>query len=284
MVQLVQSSPQMKRVSRNPQHSFHLRTRPWQIQPFLIAPVLPGETMNNLLMQSRAVTDPLQNPLIGWWNEYYFFYVKHRDLKERDKFTNMVLDQTTDLSSLDAADKVEHYHNKTTGLAIDWVDLCLDVITEEFFRNEGETTATASIGNLPAASVSLDNYLDSATNDADIVGISTDDDLTSTTAGEGDGTAAVTVSEIDQAMRQYQFMRQNNLTDMTYEDFLATYGVRPQKEELHKPELIRFVRDWTYPTNTIDPTDGTPTSACSWAVAERADKKRFFKEPALSLV
>jgi hypothetical protein len=66
---------------------------------------------------------------------------------------------------------------------------------------------------------------------------------------------------------------------MTYEDFLATYGVRPAKEELHKPELIRYLRDWSYPANTIDPTNGTARSAVSWAVAERADKDRFFREP-----
>jgi len=35
--------------------------------------------VENLLIQSRVVTDPLQNSLIGWWQEYYIFYVKHRD-------------------------------------------------------------------------------------------------------------------------------------------------------------------------------------------------------------
>ena len=67
------------RVQRHPKHTFHLFTRPYQIQPFLIAPVLAGETMKNLLLQARVVTDPVQNRLIGWWQEYYFFYVKARD-------------------------------------------------------------------------------------------------------------------------------------------------------------------------------------------------------------
>ena len=68
------------RVTRGPRHSFNLRHRPFQIQPFLLAPVLPGETMKSLLLQSRAVTSPISNPLVGWWLEYYVFYVKHRDL------------------------------------------------------------------------------------------------------------------------------------------------------------------------------------------------------------
>jgi len=44
-------------------------------------------------------------------------------------------------------------------------------------------------------------------------------------------------------------------------------------------ELLRYVRDWTYPVNTVDPSDGSPFSACSWVIAERADKDRFFSEP-----
>jgi len=271
---------QTGRVSRRPSHTFHVRSRPWQIQPFMIAPVLPGETMKSLLMQARVVSDPVNNPLIGWWNEYYFFYVKHRDLEARDLLTSMMLDQTTDLSSLDEADKIEHYHNKTTGDAIDWVDLCLTRVVDEYFRYEGENAATASIGNLPAAGVAVTNYLDSVVNDSDYTDISTDVDLTSTTPGEGDGTAAVKVSEIEAAMRMWEFQRHNNLTDMTYEDYLRTHGVSiPSAAELHKPELIRFVRDWSYPTNTVDPSDGAPSSALSWSVAERADKDRFFREP-----
>ena len=70
---------QQRRVTRRPQHTFQLRHRPWEIQPFMLAPVLPGETMQNLLLQARVVTDPIKNPLIGWWCEHYVFYVKHRD-------------------------------------------------------------------------------------------------------------------------------------------------------------------------------------------------------------
>ena len=84
------------------------------------------------------------------------------------------------------------------------------------------------------------------------------------------------------AYDQYQYMRENAVTEATFEDYLRTFGIRAeagQKEDEHKPELIRYVRDWAYPSNTINPTDGSAASALSWAVAERADKARFIREP-----
>jgi len=74
-----------------------------------------------------------------------------------------------------------------------------------------------------------------------------------------------------------------NLTEQTYEEYLTTYGVKMPQVELHKPELIRYVRDWKYPTNTFDPTDGSAASAVVWSIAERADKRRFFTEPGFYL-
>ena len=58
-----------RRIARNPSFPFQLRTRPFQVQPFMAAPVLPGETLKSLVTMSRVVTKPLANPLIGWWCE-----------------------------------------------------------------------------------------------------------------------------------------------------------------------------------------------------------------------
>ena len=82
----------MGRVMRSPRHSFIVEHRPFEITPFFIAPVLPGETLKNLLWQARAVTKPIKQPLVGWWLEYYMFYVKMRDLTDRDTLTAMLLD------------------------------------------------------------------------------------------------------------------------------------------------------------------------------------------------
>ena len=93
-----------------------------------------------------------------------------------------------------------------------------------------------------------------------------------------DGT--IKASEVETTLRNWQWLRANRLTEQTYEDFLRTYGVSiPKAEEEHKPELVRYIREWTYPSNTVDPATGVPSSALSWSIAERADKDRFFKEP-----
>lgn len=260
--------PKSGRVNRYPRHSFQVATRPWQIQPFFIAPVLPGESMKNLLLQSRVVSDPIKHPLVGWWQEYYIFYVKHRDLDIREDLTAMMLDPDKTLTEHFTAAEPLTYHG---GGTIDWARLCLERITDEYFRNEGETHATATLGGLPVASIDNQSWLDSAMNAADF----TIDDVDV----DANADSTITAGEIDAAMRQWQFMQAHKMTDMTYEDFLRTYGVKVAPVEQHRPELIRYLRDWTYPTNTVDPSTGSPSTALSWSIAERADKDRFFREP-----
>jgi hypothetical protein len=80
-------------------------------------------------------------------------------------------------------------------------------------------------------------------------------------------------------MRLWHQQRLYGITELSYEDWLSTFGVRAEVEEVHRPELIRYCRQWSYPTNTIDPTNGSARSACSWTVQERADKNRAFREP-----
>ena len=261
--------PRVGRRIRAPKHPFSLLTRPWQIQPFLIAPVIPGETMKNLLIQSRVVTDPIKSKLVGWWNEYYIFYVKHRDLNGREDFTEMMLDLDKDMASYNAAASAPYHH---FGNAINWAQLCLERVVETYFREEGETWDLVTIDGMPAGAVNVENYIDSALlSDAylapDVV------------LADGDEDVVVTASEIDNAMRTWQFMRANQMTEMSYEDWLATYGISTPAVELHRPELLRYIREWQYPSNTVDPEDGGVASAVSWAIRDRADKDRFFAEP-----
>lgn len=258
------------RVTRSPEHTFQIRQKPWIIQPFMIAPVLPGETFKNALLQSRVVSDPVKNPLIGWWIEYYFFYVKLRDLNARETYENMMLDGELTTSALNAAAKVATYHNDAN--SPDYVQQCLDTITEWYFRAEGE--GAHDLDNMPLAAVNRTDWLDSVINDDDFVA-PIDVDVDGPDAG-----TTVQASEVDKALNTWQLLRAQQLTDMSFDDYLATFGVKTLRQtDTHQPELIRYIKEWTYPSNTVDPATGTPSSAISWSIQERADKDRFCREP-----
>jgi hypothetical protein len=261
----------VQRKLRKPRHTHQIRAKAWQIAPFMIAPVLPGETLKNLQLQARVVSDPIRSPLIGWWIEYYYFYVKHRDLAERQAMMDLVM-QNIPITALNVAAKWETYH--AAGMP-DFTDMCLKRVVDTYFRDEGELWNAGLIGVLPTASIAQDSWLDSAkptipnpTADPELPGTLDDPQI---------------VPGFTAQYAQWEFMKQEKLTDLTYEDFLRTYGVKgaavDQIVQENKPELLRYIRDWSYPTSTVDPVSGVPSSALSWAVAERADKDRFFTEP-----
>ena len=264
--------PKQGRVTRQPSTAFQLRQRPYVIQPFCIFPVLPGETLRSATMQSRVVTDPLKNRLLGWWDEYYYFYVKHRDLQQV-LLETMMLDQDADLSSLYTAANVSTYHNAS---GINWVKLCLDRVVEEFFRDEDDASAhtlvTEGVETMPIASINQQTWLDSVIPAASYTAFDLDVDGT-------DANTTVQASEVDSAMRMWEYARVNGLTDMDYEDYLGTFGIKVDKVQENVPEVLRYIRKWQYPSNVIDPTDGSAASAVSWAIADRIDKQRFFREP-----
>lgn len=266
----VQRLPARGRLNRNPKHRYHLRFKPFVIQPFMIAPVLPGETMKLAQFQTRAVSDVVKNPLVGWWLEHYLFYVKHRDLdafNAGSTFQNMVLTQGTSLAAFNRAADVDTYH---AGPGIDWTYECLKVVVTEYFRDQGEAwnAAGTTIDSNPIAKLVDETWMDSIV------------DATVFNEGGSPQSGTETLHELETYLIQYEFMRSQGLTNLTYEDWLRTYGVRVGRAaDPHKPELLRYSREWVYPSNTINSSTGAPSSALSWAVAERADKDRFFAEP-----
>lgn len=266
---LVQDMQRVQRKVRAPRHDFAVRHLPFQIQPFLIAPVLPGETLKSGNLQSRAITMPIKNPLIGWWLEHYVFYVPHGAMKDAASWQGMVLNPDMDLSAKHTvAASVPNYH---AGNGIDWVQQCLEAILTadkgDWFRTQGETWNEAMISGLPAARIQTDSWLDSVINDADMPDAAVPD-------------TGVDMTELDQLNLRWMALREMGLTEATYEDFLKTYGVTLNKaEDPTRPELLRYLRQWQYPSNTVEPTTGAPSSAVSWAVRETIDKDRFFKWP-----
>ena len=247
----------------------------------LSAPLSPiDRDTRTILMIVLHVGRIIERAHISLGLEHYIFYVRLRDLYARDKLTDMLLKPETDMSSLDDATDVKYYHQNGTGVAINWAKRCTECIVDNYFRHENEVAGDYTLNGMYTAGVNMTNALDSAINATALeAAANVDQNLVSAVAGQGDATTAVYTSEIDKAMREYQFARMNKVTDMTFEDWCEQFGVKMPQEELFKPELIRYSEEWTYPSNTIDPTSGAARSAVSWAVQLKADKDRYFKEP-----
>lgn len=274
-VELVRPVAAQRRVERRPSHNWWVRHRPYQIQPICIAPVIPGETLQRAMFQCRAKTDALSGDanLLGWWLEHYWFYVKLTDLEGRDDFRSMLLQYGHDLSAYDTAADLKTFH---AGPGVDWTRLCLDRITEEYFRSEGD--GAVALDGLPMAAVNVENWLDSAKLESQTA--SQDEQL----PGENPQVPPELAGAFSAHYAQWEHMRSVGLTEATYESWLRAYGVTPppderSQEEDYHPELIRYSREFQYPSVVVDGASGSSTSAVVWSVAERIDKKRFFREP-----
>jgi len=275
-----------RRMMRKPVHPYQLRSRPFAIQPFMMAPVLPGETLKNLVLQSRVVSKPLVHPLIGWWLEHYFFFVRLRDIEYHEQ-TNFVEQMVVNPTGYNAATirtaitggstADPRYYFAAGGT--NWLKSAVECITEYYFRDEGEDWNVATDDTMPLAQIANKNWMDSVTlNINKRTAAGRDPDLDANNDGD------LTATELFEGLAHYNALRDAGLEAADYEDWIATFGVDiPEKNEaspnLFKPELIRYDREWAYPTNTVEPTTGAPSSAMSWVTALRADKDRYFKEP-----
>lgn len=266
---IASSAAEKTRVPRYPVHDFHGRTMPYQIQPIMIAPVLAGETMKNLTTQMRVVTNPVRNRLIGWWNDTYYFYVKLRDLKGipeqdiKDMLMDLGYDIKTDHGSAAAA---VYYHNS----GVNWLKHCLDQIVLHYFRSGDDPVSIAQLGGLPLAAVKNRKGIE----DSLIATVSLEDEVIDQTP-----TSDISMNALSTLEQTWLLMKNAQLTDMTFEDYIEQFGVRQKKgDELGEPELLRIFSEWAYPTNTIA-DDGSASSALSWTISGRADKDRMFKEP-----
>lgn len=270
MARTLLSAPPTDRVGRYPKHTFSLEEYPYTAQPFLIAPVLPGETVQNIKFEARVVSDPVVSPLIGWKKEYYFFYVRMTDLLSdtiRDMFVdpaNVDLAATLGIPSNDLA-----FYTAKGG--VDYTARCLQSVWQHYFADQDDVFADYNIGNgIPRVQIRDRFWLDSIT----------DDDLMPEGADVSDATSA---EQLEAMMAAYEQLRALGIANMTYEDFLRSYGITIPGAQEHKPELLARFSDFQYPSNTINPSNGTPTSALSWVFNNSSRDPKFIKEPGFIL-
>jgi len=282
-----------ERVGRRPQNPFNVRTKPFQIQPVMFHPVLPGETLKNLLIQGQVWSDPLNVALknTGWWCEYNVFYIKHRDLPGfeigTDGLGKDLIDMFVSNESIasHAAGSVVPWTYTPVG-GVDFVLPALQRVVEEYFRDEGETAGAFAIDSVPICQIygrGRSDAFDKLTLAADY------EDHRQELDADGDGTIHVG-DEMNRAFNEWAAAHDAGLMDMTYDDWMRTYGgragpgVEPDRVDYHKPEDVAYARQFSYPTNTVEPSTGVPAVAVGWRVAHNLRKSYRFDEPGWLMV
>jgi len=215
-------------------------------------------------LQSRCVSTGLKNKLIGGHIEHYFFYCKLRDLADATDIAAMLLD-TTPAGSVNTASGDNAYYHVASG-APEWLEMCTDAVVTAYFRDQGDTAShVGAVTGLPMVQWSNQNSI--------MESLIADADIETTTIAD-----TTPSPQYEAQWNSWAWMKQMQLTEMTFEDYLASFGVQLKTDEDKRPELIRMTKNWTYPTNTVD-GEGNINTQFSWSVQERVDKDRFFKEP-----
>lgn len=95
------------------------------------------------------------------------------------------------------------------------------------------------------------------------------------------------MDEMSLAEREWLSMTDMGLLDMDFKDWMKSYGSTASGDvvlgempvQQHRPELIGYRREFSYPTNTVEPSTGVPATAAGWRVKTRIDDYKFFKYP-----
>ena len=189
----------------------------------------------------------------------------------------MVLDPNTDMSSLKTGARV-NWSYAYNG-AIDWVSLCTQRVIEEYFRDPGEDWNTYTLDSVPQAAIygmGLQDALEKLTLNANKRTDESSFDLIS-----GDG--KLHPRDLDMRFQHWQALRDAGLMQMDYNNFVKTYGAETREDEdspnLHRPELLRYERQFQYPTNIVQASTGVPSVAVAWSVQDKEDKDYRFNEP-----
>lgn len=275
------------RRQRRPKHTFNVRHLPYVIQPFMIAPVRPGETLVDLKGALSAYSAPLASRNLGGWLEHVFFYVPITAMPARTAIMNEFVDDSQALTSLTTAANEQYYYKGVTGSA-NWVDQCMQAVVSEYFRGDtedGEREAwnlhvvSQDGTNMPIAAIATDGMLDS---------LMLASDLPADSAAPTEDAYVGTLDGLDAQRRQYDRLRLMGFRELTFEEWLTTQGVNvPQQTEVFtqeaKPELLRMHRQFVMPANAIDPLTGDAASALVWKKEISADKDYLFKVPGFIL-
>jgi len=268
-VALVRQSAMRDRSIRSPNHLFNIRAQPWELVPFMIAPVLPGDTIKAATFNVRALSKPIKSRLMGWWLEQFFFYVRVGDfeVEDQDAIKGMLMG-TEPYTSLDDGIDSSMYEPKGK---FPWLSKSYERIVRSYFRDEDDTNwANWGDGNYYSAKISGPGGV------FDSIALN---DMLLDPVDPGDA------DQWEGKWEAYQQLRNARLTTATWAEYLAMQGVStgPQLVEedrsLRRPELCHYTRSWIMPVQAVEPSTGVPSALVQWAVSDRWRKGRFCAEP-----
>lgn len=279
---IVPQSRQQPRVGRYPQCPFNLIFKPFEIQPFLLHPVLPGESLKAALIQSQTWTDPLiaNSKNTGWTQEMLLFYVPWECLPGWEAGTDGLGKDLRDMmvSGESQAANQDADGNAWTYCPPGGLDFVLEAtkrVVECYFRDEGEAWDVAtSAGGVPMAKINGRGRRDVW------------DKLTLASAYadrrqalDYDASGTITWDDILLAGEHAGAIQDGTGPTMDYEDWVRAAGGRvsqgavdPERDTYHEPELIGDIREFSYATNTVEPTTGVPAVASGWRFAKQVRK------------
>ncbi len=252
---IIEQGGQGKMKNRRPNFMVHGKMKPYGLYPLMIHPVLPKETLQNFTMKGQFVSSPIVNPLIGSWMDLTLWYVKVTDLDPA--LSDMFLSDTFSTSGYTATADDEKYFVKTG--QIKWTEMCVERIHDIHFLPEGWTALT--MDDMPRVRLDNSQFLQNAIFKPADVAVVTDDAV-----------------EAGQQLSAADVMRQMTMADMTYENWLKSYGVTDLPAAQGVPELLGFQPAWTMPVNTVDPATGTPSSAWIWRPDWQVKQAKRFNE------
>jgi len=285
----VGASRQEKRVGRRPETHFDLVMKPFQIQPMCLFPVLPGETMVNCALQLQSWSDPLvakyKNAI--WHGEFYMYYVKFRDLPG---WEDAVDDLGKDMLDMITSGEALTTHQVGAGTAwsycapggVDYVKRALERVVESYWREEGQTwdgSASAYlVDSVPIAKLwgggrkDVHDRLTMASAYAD-----------RRAAADWDASGTLTVDDLQLAYQEWAGQKDGTELDMDYEDWQRAMGGKAvvkddEREEVHIPEELIGIREYTWMNNTVEPSTGVPAVAAGFRWKKGTRKMFRFNE------
>lgn len=272
-----------QRVTRQPKTPFGLIWKPWQIQPCGLFPVLPGETLTDMLVQLQFWTDPLKANLKNtpWVFEFMAYYVKFRDLPGWESSADGL---GRDLVQMIESGESQAANQDADGNAwtycppggVDYLYEAVKRITECYFREEGQAWDKQTVDGVPVAHAFFGKRRDVM------------DRLT--TASAEDRRVAMPSYVGGSVLEAYQsYAAQRNaasgeLLSMDYEDIIRSAGGKAvvrdsEREDLHVPELVAYARHFDYGVNTVEPSTGVPAVAFGHRMKVQMDRKKAYRLP-----